>query len=73
MKSRLESRNFKVSSRSRSYDVLSRLGGFAPRSSSDHTGTSLLLPSATPSDTGQGFQFAYFHDRIWANSRRTGG
>ena len=26
--------------------------------------TSLLVPFATPSDTGQGFQFAYFHDRI---------
>ena len=27
--------------------------------------TSLLWPFATPSDTGQGFQFAYFHDRIF--------
>ena len=26
--------------------------------------SSLLLPFATPSDSGQGFQFAYFHDRI---------
>ena len=26
--------------------------------------TNLLLPFATSSDTGQGFQFAYFYDRI---------
>ena len=26
--------------------------------------TSLLLPFATSSDIEQGFQFAYFHDRI---------
>ena len=25
---------------------------------------SLQLPFATPSDTGQGLQFAYFHDHI---------
>ena len=31
MKSHVSSRNFKVSSRSRSYDVSSRLGRFGPR------------------------------------------
>ena len=50
--SRLESRNFKVSSRSRSYDVssrlgleamMSRLGRFGPRSSSNDYRTRLLI------------------------------